>query len=57
MFTQGQDPQIQQGGGGIIPKRHGVAGFLWKMSRIGERLSPFISISCLFMAVHILFLT
>ena len=36
-------------------KRTGVTGFLWKMSRIGERLSPYVGASCAIMAIHILF--
>ena len=36
-------------------KRSGVTGFLWKMSRIGERLSPYVGVSCAIMAIHILF--
>mmetsp|Transcript_15611 Transcript_15611/g.28217 ORF Transcript_15611/g.28217 Transcript_15611/m.28217 type:complete len:89 (+) Transcript_15611:63-329(+) len=36
--------------------RHGIAGFCWKLSRIGERLSPYIGASCALMAIHILFL-
>mmetsp|Transcript_24592 Transcript_24592/g.52992 ORF Transcript_24592/g.52992 Transcript_24592/m.52992 type:complete len:84 (-) Transcript_24592:494-745(-) len=36
-------------------KRTGVTGFFWKMSRIGERLSPYVGASCAIMAIHILF--
>ena len=36
-------------------KRSGVTGFLWKMSRIGERLSPYVGVSCAITAIHILF--
>ncbi|GMH94454.1 hypothetical protein TrVE_jg4921 [Triparma verrucosa] len=38
------------------PKRTGVMGFCWKLSRIGERLSPWVSGACVIMAIHILFL-
>lgn len=48
----GQPPPQQQNG---RPKREGVSGFLWKLSRIGERLSPYVGAGCLIMAVHILF--
>ena len=37
-------------------KRTGVTGFFWKMSRIGERLSPYVGASCAIMAIHLLFL-
>ncbi|KAK9239122.1 hypothetical protein V1525DRAFT_63621 [Lipomyces kononenkoae] len=31
--------------------RHGVLGIFWKAARIGERLSPYVSICCVIMAV------
>ncbi|KAJ8602980.1 hypothetical protein CTAYLR_001488 [Chrysophaeum taylorii] len=38
------------------PKRRGgVRGICWKASRIGERVSPYVSISLVAMACHILF--
>mmetsp|Transcript_16012 Transcript_16012/g.29118 ORF Transcript_16012/g.29118 Transcript_16012/m.29118 type:complete len:84 (+) Transcript_16012:206-457(+) len=47
--AQVQDP-------GHLPiKRTGVTGFFWKLSRIGERLSPYVGIGCVMMAVHLLF--
>ncbi|KAL7558651.1 hypothetical protein ACA910_010027 [Epithemia clementina (nom. ined.)] len=36
-------------------KREGVIGFLWKLSRIGERLSPYVGAGCAIMAMHVLF--
>lgn len=38
-------------------QRIGMYGIAWKASRIGERLSPYIAVACLVMAVHVLFLT
>mmetsp|Transcript_43599 Transcript_43599/g.105727 ORF Transcript_43599/g.105727 Transcript_43599/m.105727 type:complete len:84 (+) Transcript_43599:201-452(+) len=35
--------------------RDGLAGFCWKLSRVGERLSPFVGASCFFMAIYQLF--
>ncbi|EEC48356.1 predicted protein [Phaeodactylum tricornutum CCAP 1055/1] len=35
--------------------REGFWGFLWKLSRVGERLSPYVGAGCALMAVHILF--
>jgi Protein of unknown function (DUF1242) len=35
--------------------REGIMGFLWKLSRIGERCSPYISIACILQALNILF--
>ncbi|CAM9146020.1 unnamed protein product [Ascophyllum nodosum] len=35
--------------------RHGLRGVCWKASRVGERLSPYVSASLLVMAVHVLF--
>ncbi|KAL7490844.1 hypothetical protein ACHAWT_000380 [Skeletonema menzelii] len=50
IFDGGQTPKP-----GERLKRSGVTGFLWKMSRIGERLSPYVGFSCAIMAIHILF--
>ncbi|VEU35152.1 unnamed protein product [Pseudo-nitzschia multistriata] len=38
----------------IHSDRTGFGGFCWKMSRIGERLSPFVGASCIVMAFHVL---
>ena len=35
--------------------RDGMMGFLWKLSRIGERCSPYISVACILQAMNILF--
>jgi Protein of unknown function (DUF1242) len=35
--------------------RDGIMGFLWKLSRIGERCSPYISVACILQALNILF--
>ncbi|KAK0740515.1 putative S-adenosylmethionine-dependent methyltransferase [Schizothecium vesticola] len=32
--------------------KEGFKGIFWKCARIGERLSPYISLCCLFMAVR-----
>eukprot|EP00842_Homolaphlyctis_polyrhiza_P001579 jgi/Hompol1/2421/HPOL_005941-RA len=34
--------------------RSGFLGLLWKAARIGERLSPYVSICCVAMAIRIL---
>lgn len=37
----------------IVDRRKtGAAGLPWKMARIGERLSPYVSICCVVMAVR-----
>jgi hypothetical protein len=36
------------------PQTKGFTGVFWKAARIGERLSPWISILCLLMAIHAL---
>ena len=36
-------------------KRHGCLGIVYKLARVGERLSLPVSIACVFMAVHTLF--
>ncbi|PLB44016.1 putative S-adenosylmethionine-dependent methyltransferase [Aspergillus steynii IBT 23096] len=33
--------------------RHGFFGIFWKCARVGERLSPYVSICCVLMAVSI----
>jgi hypothetical protein len=35
--------------------RDGMMGFLWKLSRVGERCSPYISVACILQALNILF--
>ncbi|KAL1874217.1 hypothetical protein VTK73DRAFT_544 [Phialemonium thermophilum] len=35
--------------------KEGVLGIFWKFARIGERLSPYISVACIIMAVRLLF--
>ncbi|OIW27970.1 DUF1242-domain-containing protein, partial [Coniochaeta ligniaria NRRL 30616] len=32
--------------------KNGFMGIFWKCARIGERLSPYISLCCVFMAVR-----
>lgn len=34
-------------------QKTGMLGITWKMARVGERLSPYISICCLVMAARI----
>mmetsp|Transcript_96090 Transcript_96090/g.277518 ORF Transcript_96090/g.277518 Transcript_96090/m.277518 type:complete len:84 (-) Transcript_96090:231-482(-) len=34
--------------------REGLPGFCWKLSRVGERLSPFVGGSCVLMALYVL---
>ncbi|CAK7202311.1 hypothetical protein SEUCBS139899_005033 [Sporothrix eucalyptigena] len=33
--------------------KHGLMGIFWKCARIGERLSPYISLCCVLMAVSV----
>ena len=39
------------------PETQGFSGVFWKAARIGERLSPWVSIGCIVMGFHTLFLT
>ncbi|KAF1814498.1 putative S-adenosylmethionine-dependent methyltransferase, partial [Eremomyces bilateralis CBS 781.70] len=32
-------------------KDHMITGFFWKCARVGERLSPYVALCCLLMAV------
>ena len=50
IFQQEQQPP------GGVPKREGILGFFWKLSRIGERLSPYVGVGCVLMAIHVLFI-
>ncbi|KAL3229144.1 hypothetical protein RNJ44_02231 [Nakaseomyces bracarensis] len=33
-------------------KNHDILGMFWKMARIGERASPYVSIACIAMAIN-----
>ncbi|XP_064383901.1 protein kish-A-like [Halichondria panicea] len=35
----------------------GLSGVFWKCARIGERLSPYVSICCISMALYLVFWT
>mmetsp|Transcript_5318 Transcript_5318/g.7306 ORF Transcript_5318/g.7306 Transcript_5318/m.7306 type:complete len:84 (+) Transcript_5318:51-302(+) len=59
-YIRDMRPAIFDGGavqepGKRVMKRPGIPGVLWKLSRIGERLSPYVGASCAIMAVHLLF--
>ncbi|KAL2754039.1 hypothetical protein ACRALDRAFT_1063011 [Sodiomyces alcalophilus JCM 7366] len=34
--------------------KNGALGIVWKFARIGERLSPYVSIGCVIMAIRFL---
>eukprot|EP00035_Acanthoeca_spectabilis_P022147 m.442254 g.442254 ORF g.442254 m.442254 type:complete len:73 (-) comp18775_c0_seq1:219-437(-) len=36
-------------------QRNGYGSLFWKAARIGERLSPYVALSCFSMALYILF--
>ena len=46
-----KDPQQQE----VTKRRRGIRGVCWKASRIGERVSPYVSVALVAMALHILF--
>ncbi|TGZ66138.1 hypothetical protein CRM22_005492 [Opisthorchis felineus] len=35
--------------------KHGFLGLFWKCARIGERKSPYVALSCVIMAIAVLF--
>ena len=35
--------------------KRGILGLAWKCARVGERLSPWVAVACIAMAVHTLF--
>ena len=38
-------------------QKTGPLGTFWKCARIGERLSPYVAIGCIMMALHSLFIS
>ena len=52
------DAGVGAGGGVSVggDKRPGLKGLAWKFARVGERLSPWVALACLLMAVHVLFI-
>ena len=38
-------------------QKTGPLGTFWKCARIGERLSPYVAIGCILMALHTLFIS
>ncbi|EFN59023.1 hypothetical protein CHLNCDRAFT_19165 [Chlorella variabilis] len=39
----------------LLNERTGFRGLFWKFARVGERLSPWVSIACMFMAFSVVF--
>ncbi|KAJ3023803.1 hypothetical protein HKX48_000937 [Thoreauomyces humboldtii] len=37
--------------------KSGVLGLFWKAARIGERMSPYVSVCCVVMALRLMFAT
>jgi len=37
--------------------KSGALGIFWKCARVGERLSPYVALCCLYMAFHTLFIS
>ncbi|KAI8076781.1 DUF1242-domain-containing protein [Halteromyces radiatus] len=38
----------------IDRNKTGILGLFWKAARIGERLSPYVSLACIIMAISIM---
>ncbi|KAJ3081377.1 DUF1242-domain-containing protein [Rhizoclosmatium globosum] len=47
-FIRAQAPSL------IDRNKHGLLGSFWKMARIGERLSPYVALACIAMAIKTL---
>ncbi|GMK55141.1 hypothetical protein CspeluHIS016_0201970 [Cutaneotrichosporon spelunceum] len=47
-YVRGAAPSI------VDREREGFLGLFWKCARIGERLSPYVSLACVIMAVMIM---
>lgn len=54
-YSLKRDPQTGRETSWVDGTKHGFGGLPWKFARIGERLSPWVALSCVFMAMHILF--
>ena len=46
----------QSGGDGYGIRHDGLLGICWKASRVGERLSPYVSAACIGAAIYVLFI-
>ncbi len=38
----------------LLSSQSGFSGFVWKAARVGERLSPYVSLCCVVMALTLL---
>ncbi|KAI7862561.1 transmembrane protein 167 precursor, partial [Spinellus fusiger] len=47
-YVRAQAPSL------IDRNKTGLLGLLWKASRVGERLSPYVSLACIIMGVTIM---
>ncbi|KAF0395540.1 hypothetical protein C2G38_2103824 [Gigaspora rosea] len=47
-FVKAQAPAL------LDRNKTGILGLFWKAARIGERLSPYVSLACIAMAISIL---
>ncbi|KAI8824494.1 uncharacterized protein EV422DRAFT_520295 [Fimicolochytrium jonesii] len=47
-YIRGQFPSI------LDRNKTGVLGLFWKAARIGERLSPYVSLCCVLMAIRLI---
>ncbi|KAI8385034.1 transmembrane protein 167 precursor [Radiomyces spectabilis] len=47
-YVRAQAPSLLDG------NKTGVLGLFWKAARIGERLSPYVSLACIIMGVKIM---
>ena len=52
--TKRRDPQTGQWTSALDGHKHDLRGLPWKLARIGERLSPWVAVACVAMAIHLL---
>jgi hypothetical protein len=55
-FVRSATLNAQTGQSFLDEYKKGFTGIVWKAARIGERLSPWVAVCCVIMAVHVLFL-
>ncbi|KAI8081853.1 transmembrane protein 167 precursor, partial [Gilbertella persicaria] len=47
-YVKAQAPSL------LNKNKTGVLGLFWKAARVGERLSPYVSLACIFMGISLM---
>lgn len=54
-FTRSLYPSVFTNKGDNLNEHSGFYGLCWKASRVGERVSQYVCVACVVMALHVLF--